>query len=249
MAQLNPFPNYPVIRLTDDPEKISQSTIPTEAISEVRALVHRYIEQYESGSSLGDFIDLSGFVAKLRTLQDPISGYLWNQFSASTQKVLRSVTSTPEQQKLALVQALNNILKGVLIYETARFARVTLSPETQALKSQNPHGTDLIRLNRLLLEDAYPLEIAKSNESAQPAKTEAMIIAVKGDFGSGKTHLLLDALGQFQSGFKRNSEITVIRVPCLETDPLTWFQMSIAPELKRPFLEKLVVDSMRGQVS
>ena len=111
--------------------------------------------------SEGDFIDLFGFVAKLRTLRDPISGYLWNQFSASTQEVLTSVTSTPEQQKSALVEALNNILKGVL-YETARFASVTLSPETQALKSQDPHGTDLIRLNRLLLEDAYPLEIAKS---------------------------------------------------------------------------------------
>ena len=117
------------------------------------------------GSSLftvGDFKDLCGFVAKLRTLQDPLSAYLWNQFSASTQGLLTSVTSTPEQQKVALVQALDNILKGVLIFETVRFAGVTLSPETVALKLQNPQGTDLIRLNRLLLEDAYPLEIAKS---------------------------------------------------------------------------------------
>ena len=83
------------------------------------------------------------------------------QFSASTQEVLTSATSTPEEQKLALVQALNNILKGVLIYETVRFAGVALSPETLALRSQNPTGKDLIRLNRLLLQDAYPLEIAK----------------------------------------------------------------------------------------
>src|SRR4029453_19256334 len=73
-----------------------------------------------------------------------------------------SATSTPKKQKLALVQALDNILKGVLIYETVRFAGVALSPETLALRSQNPKGKDLIRLNRLLLEDAYPLEIAKS---------------------------------------------------------------------------------------
>ena len=126
--------------------------------------------------SLGDFIDLSAFVAKLRTHQDPISGYLWNQFSASTREVLTSGTSTPEQQKSALVQALNNILKGVLIYETARFDGVTLSPETQALKSQDPHGTDLIRLNRLLLEDAYPLEIAKSpNLHVDPFQLAQMV--------------------------------------------------------------------------
>ena len=122
-----------------------------------------------NGSSLfsvGDVIDLSGFVAKLRTPQDPISSYLWNQFSASTQEVL---TSVPEQQKSALVQALNNILKGVSIYETVRFAGVALSPQTLALKSQNPEGTDLIRLNRLLLEDAYPLEIAKSHLNTKQA--------------------------------------------------------------------------------
>jgi hypothetical protein len=111
--------------------------------------------------SVGDFIDLPAFVAKLCT-QDPISKYLWNQFSASTQGVLTSATSTPEEQKLALVQALDKILKGVLIYETVRFAGVALSPETLELRSQNPKGKDLIRLNRLLLEDAYPLEIAKS---------------------------------------------------------------------------------------
>jgi hypothetical protein len=119
---------------------------------------HKY-----SGSLLftvGDFKDLSGFVAKLRTLQDPISAYLWNQFSVSTQGLLTAVTSTPEQQK-ALIQAMDNILKGVLIFETVRFAGVILSPETVALQLQNPQGTDLIRLNRLLLEDAYPLEIAK----------------------------------------------------------------------------------------
>jgi hypothetical protein len=121
--------------------------------------------------SVDDFQDLSGFVAKLRTLQDPISAYLWNQFSASTQGVLTSATSSPEQQKLALVQALNNILKGVLIFETVRFAGVKLSTDTLELKlqySQNPQGTDLIRLNRLLLEDAYTLEIAKSLNDLAP---------------------------------------------------------------------------------
>ena len=111
-----------------------------------------------------DFIDLSSFVEKLRTLRAPISKCLWEQFSVSTQDVLTSTTSTPKEQKLALVEALNNILKGVLIYETARFAGVELSPETLALKSQNPRGIDLIRLNRLLLEDAYPREIAKSEK-------------------------------------------------------------------------------------
>jgi hypothetical protein len=125
---------------------------------------------------VGDFIDLSAFVAKLRTQDDPISKYLWNQFSASTQEVLTSTTSTPEEQKLALVQALDKILEGVSIYETVRFAGVALSPQTLALKSQNAEGADLIRLNRLLLEDAYPLEIAKHHKFFGPQKGNVRVI-------------------------------------------------------------------------
>jgi hypothetical protein len=137
------------------------------------ALDQQWLYDGSSLFSVGDFIDLPAFVAKLRT-QDPISKYLWKQFSASTQEVLTSAASTPEEQKLALVQALDNILKGVLIYETVRFAGVALSPETLALRSQNPQGTDLIRLNRLLLEDAYPLEIAKSLYDANGRHEKAL---------------------------------------------------------------------------
>ena len=136
------------------------------------ALTRGFQQRGSSLFSVGDFIDLPAFVAKLRT-QDPISKCLWNQFSASTQGVLTSATSTPEEQKLALVQALDNILKGVLIYETVRFAGVALSPETLALRSQNPRGKDLIRLNRLLLEDAYPLEIAKSQQRSPAGEKNA----------------------------------------------------------------------------
>ena len=154
----------------------------TTEVKDAAKLIHLEIMQYESqiatfllahaerkaglipGSSLfsvGDFIDLPAFVAKLRT-EDPVSKFLWNQFSPQTQEVLKSATSTPEEQKLALVQALDNILKGVLIFEPVRFAGVALSQKTKDLKLQNPIGKDLIRLNRLLLEDAYPLQIAKS---------------------------------------------------------------------------------------
>src|SRR6516225_2672470 len=52
--------------------------------------------------SEGDFIHLDAFVAKLRTqdpTQDPVSKFLWSEFSALTKEVLKSATSTPEQQK------------------------------------------------------------------------------------------------------------------------------------------------------
>ncbi len=111
--------------------------------------------------SAGDFKDLSGFVTKLRVHRDPVSDHLWNQFPEPTRQALADLHSPPEQQQSGLVAALNNLLKGNLIYETGRFAQVTISSTARALISQDPQGEDLIRLNRLLIQDAYPKEIAK----------------------------------------------------------------------------------------
>jgi hypothetical protein len=55
----------------------------------------------------------------------------------------------------ALVTNLNRIIRGPCIYEKKRFRDVELSPQTKELLKQNPQGNDLIRLNWLLLGDAY----------------------------------------------------------------------------------------------
>jgi len=44
------------------------------------------------------------------------------------------------------------------IYDQERFSEVDLSPQTRGLLSRDPQGEELARLNRLLLEDAYPKE-------------------------------------------------------------------------------------------
>ncbi len=67
------------------------------------------------------------------------------------------------------MEELNNILRQSCIYEKRRFAGVKLEDQTRHLLGQKPQGDDLIRLNRMLLEDAYPLEIS-SNRSLQPLR-------------------------------------------------------------------------------
>ena len=150
---------------------------------------------FSSLFSMGDFIDLPAFVTKLSTQQDPISKFLWDQFPDPTREVLKNAKSTPEEKKKELIKALDNILKGgASIYEEMRFHGVALSPKTIGLKSQNPIGKELIRLNRLLLEDAYPLEIAKSlsfqgvmayGDSAKEAQRKVKALAL---------HVLADRL-------------------------------------------------------
>ena len=57
---------------------------------------------------------------------------------------------------------INHLLQGKSLYNEQRFGWIELKETTQKLIAQNPQGKDLIYLNRLLLEEAYPNEIAKS---------------------------------------------------------------------------------------
>jgi hypothetical protein len=62
-----------------------------------------------SGSS---FTDPSSLVEKLRSSFDPISRYLWDRFSAQSQKVLMDPNSTSRQRQDALIGGVDNVLRG-----------------------------------------------------------------------------------------------------------------------------------------
>ena len=55
-----------------------------------------------------------------------------------------------------------------------RFSQVNLREETKKLIEKKPQEEDLISLNRLLLEDAYPNEIAKSDNPVKEFFRQAM---------------------------------------------------------------------------
>jgi ACS family hexuronate transporter-like MFS transporter len=113
--------------------------------------------------SLASFTDPSGLLERLRSHSDPVSQYVWDQFSAYSQQVLADPKAKPEEQQTILVGGLNRILQGASIYDSRRFAGVTLSAAAVlALEEKDLRGAKLIRLNRLLLEDAYSGEIAKN---------------------------------------------------------------------------------------
>jgi len=49
---------------------------------------------------------------------------------------------------------------GQPLFDAGRFAGVTLHTDTRQLLASNPQGAELQRLNRLLLDDAFPQEIS-----------------------------------------------------------------------------------------
>lgn len=87
---------------------------------------------------------------------DPVSADMWPLFPAADQAVLNDSNATPDQQTAALIDGFNTVLQvGLSIYDETLFAGIALSPQTTTLLSQNPTGDQLVKLNRLLLDDAY----------------------------------------------------------------------------------------------
>ena len=112
-------------------------------------------------SSACDIRDVPSLVAKLTASEEPVSVFLWSLFSSEERQALANSSFTSDEKRSLLVKMLNKAIQKATLYEVERFARVALSEETRALLMQEPFGKDLVRLNRLLLEDAYPKEIAK----------------------------------------------------------------------------------------
>jgi hypothetical protein len=114
---------------------------------------------------VADLIKPGSLATKLKTPADPLSTYLSGQFSKGTRSLLDQYdgTSTPSAGlDSALVNELNGLLQGPSLHDPSRFADLRLPDEVWSLILQDPQGPDLTRLNRLLLEAAYPLELASS---------------------------------------------------------------------------------------
>jgi hypothetical protein len=109
--------------------------------------------------------DLSGVVDRWRHHSDPVSAFVWQKLSLPDQALLMNyqppASSTNQAQEVVL-QALNKIIAEPSVYEPERFKATALAIATTSLLQQSPSGDNLIYLNRLLLEDAYALELTGS---------------------------------------------------------------------------------------
>jgi tetratricopeptide (TPR) repeat protein len=116
-----------------------------------------------------DFTNLPAFAADLRPgdKQEPLSKWLFQNLSQPAQDL---ITGKGDETRLraGLVADLNRLLEAGPIYDTNRFARVKISDYLQQFITQNPQSDTRIRLNRLLLEAAYPDEIVKSLGGVYP---------------------------------------------------------------------------------
>jgi hypothetical protein len=110
-----------------------------------------------------DFTDFPQLQEKLRSKPDAVSQFLAGQLSSDAQQLLArpdlAARYPPDTLLNLLTAEINRLLQGPSLYDAQRFAGVTISAETEQLLRENPTGEQLVRLNRWLLEDAYPQAI------------------------------------------------------------------------------------------
>ena len=134
------------------------------------------IENNATSLASSGIIDPPGFARKLTNGSDAISIFLRGHLQDSV-KDLAAYSASNENAKAvisALVKDMNQVISGPSIYDRTRFSNTALRQETGQLIKQNLRGQQLARLNKLLLEDAYPEELAKSSTTGWIVKDGAM---------------------------------------------------------------------------
>lgn len=125
-----------------------------------------------------------GFAKKVKEEDSTgLSKYLREQFGLRL--LQRCGSDRPSQAALAdLLARANKLLRGPSLYEEERFKDIPLSEETKELLTRNPNGEQLICLNRMLLDDAYPDEMTSKTNVLFPAlwrRTPRGVAALTGD--------------------------------------------------------------------
>ena len=182
--QIDPPFFQELLRSTKEKEGNYTTNIFAKAISPLDRLfegigskIEKRRRTFTSWFSESQFTDLKAFASRLQpsASQDPVSKFLYESLSEKTKQLLSGNDEKALRQ--ALSTDLNVLLERELVakenkagplYTAERFKQVTISEYLADFIKENPQSFTRIRLNRLLLEAAYPKEIARSIGGVYP---------------------------------------------------------------------------------
>jgi cell division protein FtsW len=110
-----------------------------------------------------DFRQPAALAQKIASGREGVSGLVRGRIPAESLYLLGHYGSLKkvdaDSLKKILAQTLNPILLGGSIYDELAFKDVKLSKNSAGLLAQDPEGEELVKLNRMLLQAAFPSEI------------------------------------------------------------------------------------------
>jgi hypothetical protein len=119
--------------------------------------------------SADEISDPMALAAKFKARSDPVSAWLSSRFSDAGRATLADHSAPGQEVKKALARELTALVYGPPIYNEGRFHGISLRPQTRRLLEFRPKfqpppvalAAFHAALNRLLLEDAYPRQLAR----------------------------------------------------------------------------------------
>jgi uncharacterized repeat protein (TIGR04138 family) len=112
--------------------------------------------------STDDITNLPALIKVLSSKSDSFSAFLWESFPEPTRQRLLEEREGVQSREL-LTRELNELITSAKLYKEERLAGVTLPSEIKCLTAHSLEGVALAQFNRLILESALPLYIAKSH--------------------------------------------------------------------------------------
>jgi hypothetical protein len=208
------------------------------------------------------FLYASIICSKLKDGKDPLSRYLLSQLGSATCRLLEQYTppNLPDSELAAhlvtdasgnygppnrpdpvllkaFVDDLNRLLQGPLLYDEELFKGIQLSEKAKSLIEKRPSGEGLVRLNRILLDEAYPNatgrshyylvetdispEVIASGWLGYPGATEDQIASLEARLGRSLPPSYRAFL-KVSNGFRQPDMMTE-RI--LSTDEVDWFRV------------------------
>lgn len=119
----------------------------------------------------GDILDLVPLIERLVQKSDPISIFVRRQLSERVVQEIANFKDFETEKDIvsaALATDLSKLLNREDFYDKERFRNIRLRWQTRALMQQDPSGSRLAQLNRMLLEDAYPRELKRRLKERLP---------------------------------------------------------------------------------
>ena len=157
---------------------------------------------------------------------DPLAVALSEALPAAAQEALHAYTSpattSPATVPQAVIDELNALVTGPSLYNPGLFATVALSPDVRALAASlsQPAGAELQKLNRSLLDEAFPMALGLAALAVEGATTVLNRVTVLGRLTASRLQasdsILTDyvAVDDTQDGCVRFSAwVTGSRIP------------------------------------
>ncbi len=149
-----------------------------------------YVAVFFDGSARFDGKDIHNaarLVEKLNDSEDALSRYLVSNFTDTTRGMLDeydSAEGVSDRLNSALVDELDKVVTGQVIYDAERFRDVELSGYALRLIEQSDEDRDNLRFNRRLLDEAYAEIIKRDVLDRQTATLVIQVLAISVLLGS-----------------------------------------------------------------